>query len=279
MSATTQSQGWTEIGPSRGYLRAVTLSELWRFREILYILALRDVQLRYKQTLLGIGWVVIAPLLAVAVFTGLLGGIDGLPRDGVPYALLVLSGLIVWRSFSTGVEQAALRLVENPELVTKVYFPRLLVPLAAVLPPLLDLAILLAVLAVFLLAYGVAPGLALVLLPVWVLALVALAFAAGSLLAAITVQYRDLRHVLSLLLQLWFFASPVIFASSIVEGTGRWLFAGNPIVGLIDGFRWSLVDAPPPPAADLVSLAMGLLMVVGGIVYFQRVERRFADVI
>jgi lipopolysaccharide transport system permease protein len=154
-----------------------------------------------------------------------------------------------------------------------------LVPLAAVLPPLLDVAILLIVLTVFLVTYGVAPGLAVLLLPVWILGTVGLAFAAGSLLSALTVQYRDVRHVLSFLLQLWFFASPVVFASSIVDGTGRWLFAANPIVGLIDGFRWSAVDASAPPAADLVSLGAGLLMLVVGLVYFQRVERRFADVI
>src|SRR3954467_11807278 len=168
MSVSAPSERWTEIVPARRLLRPIRPRELWRFREILYFLALRDVQLRYKQTLLGIGWVVIAPLLAVAVFTGLLGGIHGLPRDGVPYPLLVLSGLLVWRSFSTGVEQAALGLVENPELVTKVYFPRLLVPMAAVLPPLLDLAVLLVVLVIFLVAYAVTPGLAVVLVPLWV---------------------------------------------------------------------------------------------------------------
>jgi lipopolysaccharide transport system permease protein len=279
MSATAETQAWTEIRPSRGFLRRLGPGELWRFRELLYFLALRDLQLRYKQTLFGIGWVVLAPLVGVAVFTALLGGVHGLPRDGVPYAVLVLSGLVVWRAFATGVERAAQQLVESPELVTKVYFPRLLVPLAAVLPALVDLAVLLVVVGVFLMIYGITPGLPLALLPVWILALVTLAFAVGTWLSAITVQYRDLRHVLSFLLQFWFFASPVVFASSIVDSGKRWLFALNPLVGLIDSFRWSLAGAPPPPTADLISLLVGALLLVSGVIYFQRVERRFADVI
>lgn len=279
MSLETPTPKWTESTASKGPFRSIGLRELWDFKDLVWFFALRDVKVRYKQTLLGVAWVVLGPLAAMLIFNALLGRLKGLSSDDLPYPVFVLSGFILWTSFSSAVTNAALRLVETPDLVTKVYFPRLVAPLAAVLAPLLDLAVALLVLAIVAAAYGVDVGFQLLLLPVWLLASTTLAFGVGALLSALNVQYRDVRHALPFMMQLWFFSSPVVFGSSIVEGTGRLLLALNPVVGLLDGFRWSVVGGPPPPLADLASLASGLLLTVVGILYFQRVERRFADVI
>lgn len=275
MSTTT----WHENAPSSGWLPRLDLGELWAYRELALTLAIRDLKLRYRQTLLGVAWAVLQPLAGVAIFSIVFGRLADLESDGIPYPVFVFAGLVAWTYFATAIERAAESLVEVSDMVTKVYFPRLLAPLAAVLPGLLDLLVSLVVLAVFMAAYGVGPDFQLALLPLWVAAAVALASGVGFMLSALNVQYRDVRYTLTFLVQVWLFASPVVYSSSELEDAWRWVFALNPMVGLIDGFRWSLVDGPPPGTEDLVSLGAGLVIVAGGIAYFQRAQRRFADVI
>lgn len=270
---------WVENRPERGWLPRLDTHELWAHRELALFFALKDLKVRYKQTFFGIAWALLQPLIGVLIFSIVFGRLARLPTDGIPYPVFVFAGLSIWLYFSSSVTAAAQSLVQNRDLVTKVYFPRLLAPLAAVFPGLVDLLFSLAIIAVFLTVYAVAPGPAVVLLPAWVLTAVALAVAAGLWLAALNVKYRDVRHALPFLLQVWLFASPVVYSSSLVEGTWRYAFAANPMVSVIDGFRWSLAAGPPPGTEALVSLLVGVLLLVSGFVYFRKVERYFADVI
>jgi lipopolysaccharide transport system permease protein len=270
---------WTESRPSSGWLARLDIAELWSYRELAFFLALRDLKLRYKQTVFGVSWAIIQPLAGMVLFSVVFGRLAGLPSEGIPYPVFVFAGLTVWTYLSGAVGSAAESLVEHRDLVSKVYFPRLLAPLAAVLPGLVDFGISLLIVAIVMTFYGVAPGAALVLLPLWAVAMVLIALGAGLWLSALNVLYRDVRYALGFVLQLWFFASPVVFPSSLFEGSWRYVFAANPVVALLDGFRWSLAGTPPPGPEALVSLATGLLLLGGGIVYFRSVERRLADVI
>jgi lipopolysaccharide transport system permease protein len=270
---------WTESRPSSGWLPRLDIAELWSYRELAFFLALRDLKLRYKQTVFGVSWAIIQPLAGMVLFSVVFGRLAGLPSEGIPYPVFVFAGLTVWTYLSGAVGSAAESLVEHRDLVSKVYFPRVLAPLAAVLPGLVDFGISLLIVAIVMTFYGVAPGAALVLLPLWAIAMVLIALGAGLWLSALNVLYRDVRYALGFVLQLWFFASPVVFPSSLFEGSWRYVFAANPVVALLDGFRWSLAGTPPPGPEALVSLATGLLLLGGGIVYFRSVERRLADVI
>ena len=268
---------WTENRPTSGWFPGLDLAELLRYRDLLYFFALKELKVRYKQTLFGVAWVVLQPLVAMAIFTVVFGRFADLPSDGLPYEVFVFSGLAVWLYVSNAVKIASETLVEDPSLVTKVYFPRLLAPAGAVLPGLVDLAVSLVVVAVLMVIFDVGPGLSILLLPAWIAALVLVAFGAGLWLSALNVLYRDVRSVVPFLLQVWLFASPVVYPSSLIESPEEYVYALNPLVGLIDGFRWSLLDGPAPGAEDLISLAAGLLLIVSGLVYFRHAERRFAD--
>jgi lipopolysaccharide transport system permease protein len=270
---------WTEIRPATGLFRGLKARELWAYRDVALTLAARQVRVRYKQTVLGVGWVAIQPLVAVLVFTLVFGQLAGLPSDGQPYSVFVLSGLVFWTYIATSVTAATQRLVEDRELITKIYFPRLLAPFAATLAPLIDLGIGLVVLAVLMAVAGVAPAAPVLLLPVWIAGAMVIALAAGTLASALNVKYRDVGNALGFVVQLWLFVSPVLFASTAVHGAARVLLALNPVTGLVDAARWSLLDSPPPPAVDLLSLASALVLLAVGLVYFQRVERSFADVV
>jgi lipopolysaccharide transport system permease protein len=269
--------GWVENRPTSGWLEALDIRELWAFRELGFVLAVKQFKIRYKQTVLGVAWAVFQPLVGVVVFSLIFGHFAGLPSDGLPYPVFVFGGLAMWSYFSTAITGASESLSEDRDLVTKIYFPRLLAPLSAILPGLVDFAVVLAALAVAMAIYGVAPPLAALLLPIWIAALLLLALGVGACLAALNALYRDVRYVLLFLTQMWFYASPVVFPSSLVDGVLRYGLAVNPLVGLLDGFRWSLLGAPPPPRADLVSLATGAALLVFGIVYFSHVERDVAD--
>lgn len=273
-------EGWLENRPSSGWFRRLDLRELWARRELAFFLALRDLKLRYKQTAFGVAWALIQPLAGVAIFSIVFGRLADLPSDGIPYPVFVYAGLAVWAYFSSAVDAAAQSLVDKSSaLVTKVYFPRLLAPLAAVLPALLDLALSLVIVAAFMVIYGVLPGLAVLLLPVWLLALVVVVLGVGVWLSALNVQYRDVRHALGFIIQAWLFASPVVYPSSLVDGGWRYVFALNPMAGVIEGFRWSLLDGPSPGGPVFVSLAVGVLLLLSGALYFAKVERGFADTI
>lgn len=271
--------GWTENRPSSGWFPRFDFAELWSHREIAWVLAVRNVKIRYKQTFFGVGWALLQPLAGVAIFTLLFGRLARVPSEGIPYPVFVYAGLAAWLYFSNAVTAASESLAQYRELVTKVYFPRLLAPVAAVLPGLIDLAISLLAVGVFMAIFGVAPSIALVLLPLWLVAAVLVAVGVGIWLSALNVQYRDVRNVLTFMLQLWFFATPVVYGSSLLSGNWSHLLALNPMAGLLDGLRWSLVGAPMPGGTAFISLAVGVLVLLSGIAYFGRVERRFADLI
>jgi lipopolysaccharide transport system permease protein len=270
---------WTVNSPPSRWWPRLDLRELLAYRELAVAFAIKDLRVRYKQTFFGVAWAVLQPLLAVLIFSVVFGRIARLPTDGTPYPVFVYSGMAIWLYFSSSMTAAAQSLVENRDLVTKVWFPRLLAPLAAVFPPLVDFGISLAVLAVFIAAYGVVPGPELALLPFWILAAVVLALATGLWLSALNVKYRDVRHVLPFLVQVLFFASPVVYSSSNLYGSWRWVFALNPVVALIDGFRWSVTSGPAPGLEALVSLGVGSMVLLSGVAYFHRLEQFFGDLI
>jgi ABC-type polysaccharide/polyol phosphate export permease len=274
-----ESTAWIENRPPAGFWPQLDLGELWAFRELALFLALRDLKVRYKQTTFGIAWAVIQPLAGVAIFSVVLGHFAHLSSDHVAYPVFVYAGLAGWTYVSNAVGSAARILVEDRSLVTRIYFPRLLAPLAGVLPDLIDLGISLPIIGVFMAIYGVAPNAAILLLPVWLAAFIGVALGAGMWLSALNVQYRDVRHALPFLLQLWLYASPVVYSASIIHGWLRFVYAANPIVGVFEGFRWSLLGTHAPTAPSLISLAAGVLLLLSGIAYFRFAERRFADVI
>jgi lipopolysaccharide transport system permease protein len=272
---------WVENRPGGGW-GSLALRDLWDYRELGLSFAIKDLKVRYKQTFFGVAWAVLQPLVAVLIFSVLFGHYAGLPADGIPYPVFAFAGMSIWLYFASSVTAASGSLVGNRDLVSKVYFPRALAPGAGVLPGLVDLAISLGVLAVFMAVYTVAPGPALLLLPLWVLFAVEVAFATSLWLSALNVKYRDVKFVLGFLVQVWFFATPVVYSISLVEGKGQYaqyVYALNPMVGVVDGFRWSVVGAPAPGAEVLVSVAVAIALLVTGGLYFRRVEGEFADYI
>jgi lipopolysaccharide transport system permease protein len=278
--APSHAKRWVDNAPSHAWLPRLDLHELWSSRELVLILALRNIKIRYKQTVLGVGWALVQPLAAVAIFTIVLGRLAHVASEGIPYPVFAFAGLAVWTYFVNGATQSAESLAQYRDLVTKVYFPRLLAPLAAVLPGLVDLAISTAAVGVFMAIYGVTPTAAIVLLPVWIAIAVGTTFAVGVWLAALNARYRDVRNALGFFLQIWLFATPVVYAGSLLmHGRFRFLLYVNPVAGVVEGFRWSLIGAPWPGVSALVSLGCGLLVLISGLVYFTRVERRLADVI
>lgn len=273
-----ESVGWIENRPTCGR-RALFFDELWRYRELVAFFALRDLKVRYKQAALGGAWAILQPLAGAAIFTVVFGHLAKLPSDGIPYLVFAFAGFSLWTYVSTAVNNARNSLVANSALITKVYFPRLAAPIASVLPGLIDLAVALALLAALLVFAGVVPGIAVMTAPLFLVVAVFIAFGTGTLLAAVTVQYRDVEQVFAFLVQLWFFATPVVYPSSLISGPWRWAYRCNPMVGVMDGWRWALVDGPAPGWELLVTLGVTVLLLVVSLQVFQRNERRFADVI
>jgi lipopolysaccharide transport system permease protein len=258
----------------------VDLRELWRYRELIYFLAWRDVKVRYKQTALGVAWAVLQPALATVVFTLFLGRLARLSSDGIPYPLFVYTALVPWMYFANAVTNASSSLVKNTELISRVYFPRLVIPLAAVLGGLVDLAISFALLIPFFVAYKVMPTERMLLVPVFIFFVVITALAVSIWFATLDVQYRDVRYALPFLVQIWLFATPIVYPATLVADRFRWLYGLNPMSGVVEGLRWSLVGhAPPPVPLISVSAAMVMAILVSGVFYFRRAERSFADVI
>lgn len=270
---------WTENRPPRRGLPRLELREAWHHRDLGLVLAQRTLKLRYRQTLLGVAWAVLQPVAALVIFTIVFGRLAKLPSEGLPYAAFVYPATCLWTYMSASVSAAAAELPQNPHLVTRVYFPRILSPAAAVVPGLLDFTVAVALTPVLFVIYDFAPGPQVLLVPLWMAAAAIVAFGVGTCLAAVNVKYRDVRQILPFLLQTWFFLSPMVFSSSLVTGDWRTVYALNPVVGLVDGLRWSLVGGTPPPAADIASLVSAIIIVVGGLYYFRRVEVSFADVI
>ncbi len=269
---------WVENRPG-GPGAVAALGEVWAFRELVSFLALRDIKVRYKQAAFGVAWAVLQPIAGMAILTVVFHRLAKVGSAGVPYVPFVLLGYAAWTYFSGTVSTMTTSFVHNAPLVTKVYFPRLAMPVAATVPNLVDLGIGMVVVVAFLPAYGVTPTPALITLPLWLLALVVVAGAAGLLLGTLNVQYRDVGQVVGLLTQMLFFASPVAYASTLVRGRLAWVYHANPLVAVLDGLRWALLAGPAPGAQCVVSLLTGAAMLAGGLWYFFAGERRFADVI
>ncbi len=266
------------IEPRRSY--SLRLGELWTYRELLYFLMWRDIKVRYKQTALGAAWAVLQPLLLMVVFTIFLGQLKGVGPHGIPYPIFSFAALVPWTFFSSSLAAGANSLVGSSSLVSKIYFPRLLMPLAACCSFLLDFAISFVVLLILMAAYSFPPSGRIVLLPVFTLYVVVAAVGAGLLLGALNVRYRDVRYAVPFLVQLWLFATPVAYQFSVVGSQYRLIFALNPMVAGIEGFRAALIgSAGIPLEIYAISTASMIAMTVFGFLYFRRVERTFADVI
>jgi lipopolysaccharide transport system permease protein len=267
------------IRPSRGW-RALNLRELWEYRELVYFLVWRDIKVRYKQTALGASWAVIQPFFTMVVFSLFFGRLAGVPSDDLPYPVFSFAALVPWTFFATGLTMSANSLVQSQELLKRVYFPRLAIPLAPVLGGIVDFAIAFVVLLGMMWFYGIVPGLAtLVILPLLLLALVT-SLGVGLWLSALNVQYRDIRYAVPFLVQIWLFATPIAYPSSLLDEPWRTVYALNPMVGVVEGFRWALLGADTAPGPMIfVSCVAALGILVGGALYFRRMERTFADVV
>src|SRR6267143_1225535 len=257
----------------------LNLGELWRYRELLYFLTLRDVKVRYKQTLMGLAWVIIQPLGTMLIFTLVFNRFVRLDAGPLPYPLFALSGLLLWLFFANAVTNCTHSLVSNANLITKVYFPRMFIPAASVGAGLVDLSVAFLLLIALCFYYGVALTLQILLLPVFVLMMALLALGVGLLAAAVTVKYRDLRHALPFIIQLWMFASPVIYPTSIVPPRWQWLVIINPLAGIIEGFRAAITGRPFAWVHISVSLVITLVVLAAAVYVFRRFEDTFADVV
>ena len=267
------------IEPSRGWF-ALRLNELWQYRELLYFLAWRDIKVRYKQTVLGAAWAIIQPFFTMVVFTLFFGKLAKIPSEGVPYPIFSYAGLLPWTFFAQAMNQSSDSLVGNAHLITKVYFPRLVIPLSAALTPLVDFCIAFIVLVGMMFFYQIFPTSTLIWLPVFLLLAFATSLGVGLWLSALNVQYRDVRYTVPFLTQLWLFATPVIYPSSAVHGPWRVILGLNPMTGVVEGFRWALLGIGAAPGAMIyTSMGIALLLVFTGMIYFKRMERTFADIV
>jgi lipopolysaccharide transport system permease protein len=267
------------VTPSRGWI-SLQLGSLWEYRELLYFLVWRDVKVRYKQTVLGVMWAVLQPFMTMVVFSIFFGRLGQMPSDGLPYPIFTYTALLPWQLFVGSLASSGNSLVVNQGLVTKVYFPRLVIPLSAVFVGLVDFSVSFVILLGLMMYYGIAPTVAVVFVPLFVLLALAAALAVGVWLAALNVQYRDVQYTIPFLTQFWLFLTPIAYPSSLVPERWRVLYSVNPMVGVVDGFRWALLGQTTPPDASIgVSLLVTSILLLGGLVYFRRMERSFADVV
>ena len=273
------AQQRTVIEPTSGW-RLMNVRELWKYRELLYFLTWRDVKVRYKQTVLGAAWAIIQPVMTMVVFSIFFGKFGGMDKhvEGA-YQVFIYAALLPWTFFANSVSQSGQSLISSSNLVSKVYFPRLFIPLSAVGGGLVDFAISLGVMFCLMVGYGVSFSARLLLLPLFTLGTILAAVGVGALLSALVVAYRDFRYVIQFLVQLWMFASPVAYPLDVVPERWRLLYSLNPMVGMISGFRSSILGEPWSPGCLTVSALSTLLLLAAGTMYFRRVERRFADII
>lgn len=259
---------------------ALPLGELWAYRELLYFFVWRDIKIRYKQTAIGAAWAILQPFLTMVVFSLFFGRLAHIPSNGLPYPIFYYSALLPWMYFAAALQNATNTIVENQRLITKVYFPRLALPLSAVASGLVDFGISFAMFVAMMAYYRIRPGAAVLWLPAFLLLAVLTALGVGLWLSALNAIYRDVRYVLPFLVQFWMFASPVAYPSSLVPEKWRWLYGLNPMAGVIEGFRWSLVgQGAPPGRLLLVSAAVVVVVFLSGAAYFQKMETTIADVV
>ena len=269
----------TTLKPAKGWL-SIDFKELWRYRELIYFLTWRDIKVRYKQAVLGIAWAVLQPLMTMVIFTVIFGNLLGTPSQGIPYPLFSLSALLPWQLFASALQRSSTSLVGNANLLTKIYFPRLAIPLASIFAALVDFLISFVVLIGVMIYYRYMPGWNALWLPLLVLLALLTALAVGLWLSALNVQYRDIQQVVPFLIQVWMYASPIVYPiETIPAGIWRWLYGLNPMVGVIQGFRWALLGGNPPDLTLVISGTMVLILLVSGLYYFRRMEKTFADIV
>jgi lipopolysaccharide transport system permease protein len=267
------------IEARRGWL-ALDLGELWAYRDLVYFFVWRDIKVRYKQTAIGAAWAILQPVLTMLVFSLFFGKLARIPSQGLPYAIFYYSALLPWMYFATAMQGATNIVVENQRVITKIYFPRVVLPIASVLSGLLDFGISFAVLLALMAYYRIVPSRAVVWLPLFALLAVLTALGVGLWLSALNAMYRDVRYVVPFLVQFWMFASPVAYPSSLVPEKWRWLYGLNPMAGVIEGFRWALTGHGQPPSILLAASSLAVVvLVLGGLVYYHAVEGTIADVV
>lgn len=269
----------TVIQPRKGWI-PVDFRELWEYRELLYFFTWRDIKVRYKQTILGASWAVLQPLLTMLVFSLFFGRLGKMPSDDVPYPLFSYAGLVPWTFFSNGITQTSNSMVSSANLLRKIYFPRLVVPAASILAGLVDFFISFSVLIVLMAYFGYLPTVNSLWLPALLLLAICTALGVGLWLAALNVQFRDVRHTVGFLTQFWLFATPIAYSSSLLPEKWRVFYALNPMVGVVEGFRWALLGTDTAPGPMIaVSTAVALVLLASGALYFRRMERTFADLV
>jgi len=269
----------TFIVPSRGWV-PLKLGELWDYRELLYFLTWREIKVRYKQTVLGVGWAIIQPLSTMLIFSLFFGKLAKIPSDHIPYPLFAMAGLVPWTFFANGLSQSANSIVTSSNLISKVYFPRIAIPLAEILSGAVDFAISFVLLLGMMAYYHQAPSLRCIYLPLFFLLAFVTALGVGLWLSALNVEYRDVRYTIPFLTQFWMFATPIVYPSSLLHGAWRVAYGLNPMVGVVEGFRWALVGTETAPGPMIaVSSSAAVLILAGGAFYFRRMEKSFADVV
>ncbi len=267
------------IEPPLGW-QALNLAEVWRFRELLLFFAWRDIKVRYRQTALGAAWAILQPVMTMVLFSVIFGNFAQLPSDGIPYPVFTYTALLPWQLFATALTMASNSLITNQNLVSKVYFPRLIVPFSSILAGLVDFGIAFLVLLGLMAYYGLTPTLAVLALPLLLILAVASALAVGLWLSALNVRYRDIRYVVPFLTQFWMYATPIAYSAALVPEKWRWLYSLNPMTGVVEGFRWALLGrASLDLSMILFSALIVLVLLVTGLFYFKRMETTFADVI
>jgi lipopolysaccharide transport system permease protein len=269
----------TSIEPSKGFI-SINFRELWHYRELLYFLAWRDIKVRYKQTVLGVAWAIIQPFFTMLVFSLFFGKLAKMPSDGLPYPIFSYAALLPWTFFAQGLGQSTNSLVGNANLIQKVYFPRLLLPLASIVPGGVDFFLAFLVLLGMMLFYGIFPTLNVLWLPLLLLLAAITSLGVGFWFSALNVEYRDVRYVVPFITQFWLFATPIVYPSSLLPEPWRTLYGINPMAGVVEGFRWALLGLEKGPGPIIfVSALVSLALLIGGAYYFRRTEKTFADVV
>jgi lipopolysaccharide transport system permease protein len=266
------------IRPPRKWV-PVDFLEIWNYRELLTSFTVRDIKIRYKQTALGFAWAIIQPLFMMVIFTVIFGGFAKIPSDGVPYPLFSFAALLPWMLFSEGLSRSTMSMVGNSSIMTKVYFPRLIMPISGILSPLVDLAISLIILILMMAYYGFVPTWNVVFLPFFIILALATSLGVGLWLSALNVKYRDFQYTVPFIVQLWMYASPVVYPASMIPESIRYLYGLNPMVGVIEGFRWALLGTEIPGSIILVSVAVVAALLVSGMFYFRKMEQYYADIV
>jgi lipopolysaccharide transport system permease protein len=267
------------IEPSKSWV-SLQLGELWQYRELLYFLVWRDIKVRYKQTALGVSWAIIQPLFTMLIFSLFFGRLAKIPSDGIPYPLFTFAALVPWTFFANGLNQSSNSLVASANLLKKVYFPRLVIPIATVFAGVVDFALSFAVLLGMMAFYGTTPTIYVLWTPLLLLLALVTSLGVGLWFSALNVKYRDVRYIVPFVIQVWMFSTPIVYPSSLLPGRWRTLYALNPMVGVVEGFRWTLLGTNTAPGFMIILSSMAaLLILIGGAFYFRHMEKTFADIV